>query len=84
MCSESAGIRDAFKYVNTLVSLVVFVVGIVGNATLLKIIYVNKSMRSGPNILIASLAMGDLIHVVIDIPINAYRVSYSPHAGKTM
>ncbi|XP_030284892.1 endothelin receptor type B [Sparus aurata] len=74
MCSESAGIRDAFKYVNTLVSLVVFVVGIVGNTTLLKIIYVNKSMRSGPNILIASLAMGDLIHIVIDIPINAYRL----------
>ena len=80
MCLESAGIRDAFKYVNTVVSLVVFVVGIVGNSTLLKIIYVNKCMRSGPNILIASLAVGDLIHIVIDIPINAYRVSYLPHA----
>lgn len=79
MCLESAGIRDAFKYVNTLVSLVVFVIGIVGNSALLKIIYVNKCMRSGPNILIASLALGDLIHIVIDIPINAYRVSYSPH-----
>lgn len=80
MCSESAGIRDAFKYVNTVVSLVVFVVGILGNSALLKIIYVNKCMRSGPNILIASLALGDLIHIVIDIPINAYRVSRSPHA----
>ncbi|XP_044073353.1 endothelin receptor type B-like [Siniperca chuatsi] len=74
MCLESAGIRDAFKYVNTIVSLVVFVVGIVGNSALLKIIYVNKCMRSGPNILIASLALGDLIHIVIDIPINAYRL----------
>lgn len=80
MCVESAGIRDAFKFVNTAVSLVVFVVGIVGNSALLKIIYVNKCMRSGPNILIASLALGDLIHVVIDIPINAYRVSFSLHA----
>lgn len=80
MCLESAGIRDAFKYVNTVVSLVVFAVGIVGNSALLKIIYVNKCMRSGPNILIASLALGDLIHIMIDIPINAYRVSYSPHA----
>lgn len=77
MCLQSAGIRDAFKYVNTVVSLVVFVVGIVGNSALLKIIYVNKCMRSGPNILIASLALGDLIHIVIDIPINAYRVSFS-------
>ena len=81
MCTESAGIRDAFKYVNTVVSLIVFVVGIVGNSALLKIIYVNKCMRSGPNILIASLALGDLIHIVIDIPINAYRVSYPPHAA---
>ncbi|XP_028992557.1 endothelin receptor type B [Betta splendens] len=74
MCSESAGIRDAFKYVNTLVSLLVFAVGIVGNSALLRIIYVNKGMRSGPNVLIASLALGDLVHVVIDIPINAYRL----------
>ncbi|XP_051259881.1 endothelin receptor type B-like isoform X2 [Dicentrarchus labrax] len=74
MCLESAGIRNAFKYVNTVVSLVVFVVGIVGNSALLKIIYENKCMRSGPNILIASLALGDLIHIVIDIPINAYRL----------
>lgn len=85
MCSESAGIRGAFKYVNTAVSLLVFVVGIVGNSALLKIIYVNKCMRSGPNILIASLGLGDLIHVVIDIPINAYRVSSTPrYAGKTL
>ncbi|XP_005921454.1 endothelin receptor type B [Haplochromis burtoni] len=74
MCSESAGIRVTFKYVNVIVSLVVFVVGIVGNSALLRIIYVNKRMRSGPNILIASLALGDLIHIVIDIPINAYRL----------
>lgn len=82
MCLESAGIRDTFKYVNVMVSVLVFVVGIVGNSALLKIIYVNKSMRSGPNILIASLALGDLIHIVIDIPINAYRVSYLPHGAQ--
>uniref|UniRef100_A0A3B4AE07 Endothelin receptor type B n=1 Tax=Periophthalmus magnuspinnatus TaxID=409849 RepID=A0A3B4AE07_9GOBI len=77
MCSEPARIRDAFKYVNTAVSLLVFVVGILGNAALLKIISANKSMRSGPNILIASLALGDLLHIVIDIPINTYRVRCS-------
>lgn len=76
MCLESAGIRSAFKYVNIMVSLVVFVVGIVGNSALLKVIYTNKTMRSGPNIIIASLALGDLIHIAIDIPINSYRVSF--------
>ncbi|KAF7667651.1 hypothetical protein LDENG_00052130 [Lucifuga dentata] len=74
MCLESTGIRDTFKYINTAVSVLVFIVGIVGNSALLKIIYVNKCMRSGPNILIASLALGDLIHIVIDIPINAYKL----------
>uniref|UniRef100_A0A3P8VJB1 Endothelin receptor type B n=1 Tax=Cynoglossus semilaevis TaxID=244447 RepID=A0A3P8VJB1_CYNSE len=74
MCSESAGIRDTFKYVNTVVSLLVFIVGVVGNGALLKIIHGNKSIRSGPNILIASLALGDLIHIIVDIPINAYRL----------
>ncbi|XP_061578886.1 endothelin receptor type B-like [Cololabis saira] len=74
MCSESTRIRDTFKCVNIMVSVLVFVVGIVGNSALLKVIYVNKSMRSGPNIIIASLALGDLIHIVIDIPINSYRL----------
>lgn len=77
MCLQSAGIRDAFKYANTLVSLVIFVVGIVGNSSLLRIIYANKCMRSGPNALIGSLAVADLIHIVVDIPINVYRVSSS-------
>ncbi|XP_034042224.1 endothelin receptor type B-like [Thalassophryne amazonica] len=74
MCSESTGIRNAFKYVNTVMSVLVFIVGIVGNSALLTIIYANKRMRSGPSVLIGSLALGDLIHVVIDIPINAYRL----------
>uniref|UniRef100_A0A665TJM0 Endothelin receptor type B n=1 Tax=Echeneis naucrates TaxID=173247 RepID=A0A665TJM0_ECHNA len=74
MCLESAGVRNTFKYINTVVSLPVFVTGIVGNSALLKIIYQNKCMRSEPNILIASLALGDLIHIVIDIPISTYRL----------
>ncbi|KAM4559234.1 endothelin receptor type B [Odontesthes bonariensis] len=74
MCSESTRIRGTFKNVNIMVSVLVFVVGIVGNSALLKVIYVNKNMRSGPNIIIASLALGDLIHIVIDIPVNSYRL----------
>ena len=49
----------------------------VGNATLLRIIYQNKCMRNGPNALIASLALGDLIYVVIDLPINVFKVGKS-------
>lgn len=75
MCTGPTEIRDTFKYINTVVSCLVFVVGIIGNSTLLRIIYKNKCMRNGPNLLIASLALGDLVHIVIDIPINVYKVS---------
>lgn len=77
MCTESTSIKTYFKYINTVISIVVFVVGMVGNATLLRIIYQHKCMRNGPNALIASLALGDLIYIIIDIPINVYKVQLS-------
>nr|XP_019957007.1 PREDICTED: endothelin B receptor-like [Paralichthys olivaceus] len=76
MCTGPTEIRDTFKYINTVVSCLVFFVGIIGNSTLLRIIYKNKCMRNGPNILIASLALGDLLHIIIGIPINVYKVRY--------
>lgn len=74
MCTGPTEIRDTFKYINTVVSCLVFVVGIIGNSTLLRIIYKNKCMHNGPNILIGSLALGDLLHIIIAIPINVYKV----------
>ncbi|XP_010886601.2 endothelin receptor type Aa [Esox lucius] len=73
-CHTSTSIKGYFVYVNTVISVIVFVVGMVGNATLLRIIYQNKCMRNGPNALIASLALGDLIYIAIDIPVMAYKL----------
>ncbi|XP_017354294.2 LOW QUALITY PROTEIN: endothelin receptor type B [Cebus imitator] len=73
-CQGHIEIKETFKYINTVVSCLVFVLGIIGNSTLLRIIYKNKCMRNGPNILIASLALGDLLHIIIDIPINVYKL----------
>lgn len=73
-CSTPTVINYNFKYINTAVSCIVFIIGLVGNATLLRIIYQNKCMRNGPNALIASLALGDLIYIIIDIPIHVYKV----------
>lgn len=73
-CLSRFKIKHAFKYVTTILSCVIFVVGIVGNSTLLRIIYKNKCMRNGPNVLIASLALGDLFYILIAIPINIYKV----------
>ncbi|XP_077466036.1 endothelin receptor type B-like [Stigmatopora argus] len=74
MCSKPTEIKHAFKYVNTIVSCLIFVVGIIGNSTLLRIIYKNKCMRNGPNVLIGSLGLGDLLYIVIAIPINVYKL----------
>ncbi|KAG5286287.1 hypothetical protein AALO_G00013170 [Alosa alosa] len=68
------GIKDCFRYINTAISCVVFLVGMVGNATLLRIIYQNKSMRNGPNALIASLALGDLMYIIICLPLTVYKL----------
>ncbi|XP_076019350.1 endothelin receptor type B-like isoform X2 [Genypterus blacodes] len=73
-CMQAMMVKMAFKYINTVLSCAIFAVGIIGNATLLRIIYQNKSMRNGPNALIASLALGDLIYIAIDIPINVYKL----------
>ncbi|XP_075470014.1 endothelin-1 receptor [Ascaphus truei] len=74
LCPEKTKISYAFKYINTVLSCAIFIVGMVGNATLLRIIYQNKCMRNGPNALIASLALGDLIYIVIDIPIVVFKL----------
>lgn len=74
MCLKPTEIKHAFKYVNTIVSCLIFMVGIIGNSTLLRIIYKNKCMRNGPNVLIGSLALGDLLYIIIAIPINVYKV----------
>ncbi|KAM9470250.1 endothelin receptor type B-like [Clarias gariepinus] len=74
MCVRPSEIRHTFKYINTVISCMIFVVGIIGNSTLLRIIYKNKCMRNGPNVLIGSLALGDLLYILIAIPINVFKL----------
>ncbi|KAM3832064.1 endothelin-1 receptor isoform 1-T1 [Vipera latastei] len=75
-CTSRPKIDNTFKYINTVISCAVFIIGLVGNTTLLQIIYQNKCMRNGPNALIASLALGDLIYIIIDIPIHVYKLHF--------
>ncbi|XP_007669762.1 endothelin receptor type B-like [Ornithorhynchus anatinus] len=74
LCEKPTEIRQIFKYINTVVSCAIFLVGIVGNTTLLRIIYKNKCMRNSPNVLIGSLALGDLLYILIALPINVYKL----------
>ncbi|XP_067848364.1 endothelin receptor type Aa [Heptranchias perlo] len=73
-CSLPPASPRTFKYVTAVVACAIFVVGVLGNATLLRIIYKNKCMRNGPNLLIGSLALGDLLYITIDIPIHVYKL----------
>ncbi|XP_063318028.1 endothelin receptor type B-like [Pelmatolapia mariae] len=72
-CSINVKMKATFRYINAVLSCLIFIVGIIGNATLLRIISQNKSMRNGPNALIASLALGDLIYIAIVMPIHVYK-----------
>ncbi|XP_048462879.1 endothelin receptor type Aa [Rhincodon typus] len=66
--------NPTFRYITAGLSCAIFVVGVIGNATLLRIIYKNKCMRNGPNLLIGSLALGDLFYITIDIPFHVYKL----------
>jgi bombesin receptor subtype-3 len=46
----------------------IFVVGVVGNGTLILTVLINKTMRNTPNILLVSLALGDLFLILFTVP----------------
>ncbi|KAK3591119.1 hypothetical protein CHS0354_035934 [Potamilus streckersoni] len=50
---------------------IVFVVGVVGNGTLIFIVLRNKSMRNVPNIFVVCLSVGDLMLLLTSAPFSA-------------
>jgi len=55
-------------YVVPLIFSIIFIVGLIGNGTLVHIIVRNKSMRNLPNIFILCLAVGDLLVIIGTVP----------------
>lgn len=64
-------------YVVPVIFFVIFLVGTVGNGTLIYIVARNKDMRSTPNIFIVSLATGDLLLVLASVPFTATYYSFN-------
>ena len=66
---------ERFTFVTSIVFptmfIVVFLVGLVGNATLVYTILANKSMRTKSNVLIVSLAAGDFLLILVSVPFAA-------------
>nr|XP_018898689.1 PREDICTED: neuropeptide CCHamide-1 receptor-like [Bemisia tabaci] len=59
------------KWVVSIVFTVIYVLGVVGNGTLLLILARHKNMRNVPNIFILSLAVGDLLVILICVPFTS-------------
>ena len=50
---------------------IIFLVGITGNGTLIYTVLRNKNMHSAPNVLLVSLAIGDLLLILISVPFSS-------------
>ncbi|CAD5110715.1 unnamed protein product [Dimorphilus gyrociliatus] len=65
LASEIARFAVPFVFLN------IFIVGVIGNGTLVFTVFHNKVLHNAPNIHIVSLAIGDLLLIVITIPFTA-------------
>lgn len=61
------------------------IVGILGNTSLVIISLANRDMRTPPNLMIANLALGDLMFLVVIVPVNlAFNHECSLVMSRTM
>ncbi|ESO83941.1 hypothetical protein LOTGIDRAFT_108343 [Lottia gigantea] len=50
---------------------IIFLIGIIGNGTLIFTVLFNKVMRNVPNVFIVSLSIGDLLLILVSVPFSA-------------
>ncbi len=75
-CPESAEDGDdaIATYISIFFILLFGTVGLIGNGTLVLIVILNREMRNVPNVLIASLALGDFLFLLVSVPFTV--ISY--------
>ncbi|XP_033631283.1 neuromedin-B receptor-like [Asterias rubens] len=56
--------------------MIMIAVGVLGNGCVIFIVLWNPSMRNRPNALVASLAIGDLLLLIICVPLKVYHMTY--------
>lgn len=68
-------------YIVPIIFFFIFVVGVIGNGTVIYIFYQHKSMRTVANVYILSLAAGDLALILISVPFvsTIYTVESWPY-----
>lgn len=67
MAMEPLAVRIAVP----IIFFAIFVVGLIGNGTLIYTVAKNASMRTKPNVLIVSLALGDFLLILVSVPFNS-------------
>lgn len=75
-CEELKNERLFGYYVNPVIYSVIFLVGLVGNGSVLLIFAVEKNVRTKPNVMILNLVVGDTLNLLINIPLH-YVIHYS-------
>jgi gastrin-releasing peptide receptor len=75
--------EDNSQYVIPSVFAVICVVGFIGNSLLILTVLINREMRTRPNVYIVSLAVGDLILLLVSIPFYSLTYLYPqwPHGS---
>ena len=75
-------------YIVPVLFALIFVVGVLGNGTLVVIFIRNRNMRNVPNTYIFSLALGDLLVIITSVPFTStlYTVSsyFNPNLYRTL
>ena len=75
--------KDKSQYVIPTAFAVIFVIGVIGNGLLIVSVVLNKEMRTRPNIYIVSLAVGDLLLLLVSVPFYGFTYMYPqwPHGA---
>ncbi|CAF3429985.1 unnamed protein product [Rotaria socialis] len=69
-----------YRVIPLVLFLFVYIVGLIGNGLLIFIVFRQKNLRTVPNLLVVSLAMGDFLFVLFCVPFGAvaYSLEYYP------
>lgn len=70
-------------YIVPVLFAIIFIVGVLGNGTLIYTVARNKTMRNVPNMFIVSLAVGDLFLIMVSVPLasTVYTLKGWPFGG---
>ncbi|XP_078683158.1 endothelin receptor type B-like [Branchiostoma floridae x Branchiostoma belcheri] len=77
-CPSPITVDHAVKITHIVLSAVIFLLGLTGNALVIRIVATKPDMRNAPNVLLAGLACGDLLFVLLCVPITAYNLYTVP------